>query len=395
MRVATWRVCFAVMVLQLACVAAAAAQECRELPAISEETKYAVCPSHFLLSGLRCEGRYCDKVVPTCCKYLNDRYQSPLSLESLPSPGHGGTSEADERWTPWFSEEGTGHATRTVALKGVSAGIGCRGSYCDDLRLLVSSPGVTVSEAMCGWTGPISEESQAGAQCRAGSYINDVKCEGRYCDNISLQCCRVAYRENMFPPSTPPPEEVCVTLPPTGRGYSASAQVAIVGTPIGSTSTTSRSPDICPSGTAMRGMQCYGDYCSQIRPTCCTYGGYESSGKLRPAFRVAPPISEETGPGRRNSISSASEVLAGLRCSGNYCDVVEAYLVRNTYLHQTVGDKRTLGPFSEEDGVKMCPANYFVTGLKCTGSYCDNLTMTCTRAHFQDDYTALDPFIEP
>jgi hypothetical protein len=40
---------------------------------------------------------------------------------------------------------------------------------------------------------------------------------------------------------------------------------------------------------------------------------------------------------------------------------------------------QVLGPISEETPPAVCWAGYFVTGIRCTGRYCDNIEITCTK----------------
>ena len=38
-----------------------------------------------------------------------------------------------------------------------------------------------------------------------------------------------------------------------------------------------------------------------------------------------------------------------------------------------------LGPISKETGPAQCNAGDYISGIRCTGSYCDNITITCSR----------------
>jgi hypothetical protein len=40
---------------------------------------------------------------------------------------------------------------------------------------------------------------------------------------------------------------------------------------------------------------------------------------------------------------------------------------------------QVLGPISDETPPEVCSSGWFVTGIRCTGSYCDNIEITCTH----------------
>jgi hypothetical protein len=40
---------------------------------------------------------------------------------------------------------------------------------------------------------------------------------------------------------------------------------------------------------------------------------------------------------------------------------------------------QVLGPISEETPPAVCWAGWFVSGIRCTGRYCDNIEITCTK----------------
>ena len=64
-------------------------------------------------------------------------------------------------------------------------GVQCRGSYCDNTRILCKPTGLGVGGT--AWTSYFSEE-QPEQFCPAGHWMTGLGCKGRYCDNISLQC---------------------------------------------------------------------------------------------------------------------------------------------------------------------------------------------------------------
>jgi hypothetical protein len=72
-----------------------------------------------------------------------------------------------------------------------------------------------------------------------------------------------------------------------------------------------------------------------------------------------------------------SELVSGLRCSGRYCDNVALKCSR-----QEVLGERSWSPYisDEGNGQFICPDGRFVDGVRCSGRYCDNLSVRCAEA---------------
>jgi len=87
-----------------------------------------------------------------------------------------------------------------------------------------------------------------------------------------------------------------------------------------------------------------------------------------------PFTSEEQG---ENSPALCSTgLVSGLRCSGRYCDNVSlACAVAG------VATAGTWGPYFSEEAPaeQICPDGEFVSGLRCKGRYCDDMSLRCTR----------------
>ena len=92
-------------------------------------------------------------------------------------------------WTAYYSEEG-GEAL----CNGLVTGMRCRGKYCDDVSLECdqSTLGDTYSHS---WTKYFSEET-GGLICGGEGYITGVKCQGKYCDDVSIRCSSVRTRSS-------------------------------------------------------------------------------------------------------------------------------------------------------------------------------------------------------
>ena len=86
-----------------------------------------------------------------------------------------------------------------------------------------------------------------------------------------------------------------------------------------------------------------------------------------------PSTSEENPPIACN----AGQAVTGVRCTGSNCDNIAAYCANIGTRTTTV---RSWTPFVSEEGggTRYCPGNGFVTGFACNGSYCDNVSLECT-----------------
>lgn len=127
-----------------------------------------------------------------------------LAILCFSAPAH-----AALYWTPWVSEEGGGPPTFCTALNEGAVGFGCRGNYCDDVRLFCETLPFAISFQNYQWTGFFSEEdSGIGRLYSSGWYrydgdnyevchgtwtagiVTGIRCRGNNCDDISLECAR-------------------------------------------------------------------------------------------------------------------------------------------------------------------------------------------------------------
>jgi hypothetical protein len=94
-------------------------------------------------------------------------------------------SQALLAWTPWVSEEqpaGTSCGTDNV----VATYAGCRGSYCDDMRLFCGTvPSGFVRTGTTSWTGYVSAN---WLNCPNGYVIDGIRATGSFSNDISLRC---------------------------------------------------------------------------------------------------------------------------------------------------------------------------------------------------------------
>jgi hypothetical protein len=84
-------------------------------------------------------------------------------------------------------------------------------------------------------------------------------------------------------------------------------------------------------------------------------------------------VSEENPP----AICSSGHLIGGIRCRGSYCDDLSLYCVNANI--QSVGRTYWSRNFSEESpSYFTCPGREYVTGIDCSGRYCDNVALFCT-----------------
>lgn len=120
------------------------------------------------------------------------------------------TASAAAYWTPWVSEEGGGPETGCSAYNEAANGSGCSGSYCDNVRLQCTTMpfNASIVPSSVYWSEWTSEENSGLTTyfgggwfqydeddyhvCHAWNnqpgFITGMKCSGRYCDKISVEC---------------------------------------------------------------------------------------------------------------------------------------------------------------------------------------------------------------
>ena len=126
----------------------------------------------------------------------------------------------------------------------------------------------------------------------------------------------------------------------------------------------------CRNGYAVKGVRCGGGWCDNKRLQCCRYTG----GTDRQAqFQWSRRFSEE---GPENYAITRSGYVAGLSCYGRRCDDLMMNFLYSPAMRNS-GRCRFMPPFSEEQGLRSCPGQAFVSGIRCSGGWCDNLSLYC------------------
>jgi hypothetical protein len=144
-------------------------------------------------SGFGCSGSYCDNVRVYC--------------DTLPFGDR--LDPSTDYWTRYFSEEdsgiGTGYSVgwypwdgdnfkvcEPTWTAGIMSGVKCSGRYCDSISIECTVPlksnGTRAYLTNCGWTGWYSEE-QGSVTFGYNRFITGVQCSGSYCDNKSYYVC--------------------------------------------------------------------------------------------------------------------------------------------------------------------------------------------------------------
>jgi hypothetical protein len=121
------------------------------------------------------------------------------------------SAQAARYWTPWVSEENGGPLTGCAAWNEAASGFGCRGAYCDDVRLQCETfnGGITLAGGNTTYMSEWFSEENSGicntttgcpndASCKYGKQgsidamipgtLSGVHCSGSNCDNLQLRC---------------------------------------------------------------------------------------------------------------------------------------------------------------------------------------------------------------
>lgn len=135
---------------------------------VSEETPPTSCDAGMLVTGVDCDGAYCDEVQLRC--------QSKT------------TNDSARTWTDWFSEEGgPSGSTKYCANGWYVSGIACDGYWCDRVSLECTNIGISHN---CYWTGWFGS-NDPWFQTNDGDVVAGVQCGGPYCDQMRFYRCEL------------------------------------------------------------------------------------------------------------------------------------------------------------------------------------------------------------
>lgn len=288
----------------------------------------------YVVNGISCEGRFCDNVKLHCVKVIYISFEE----ESL---------YVDYSVSPWFSEESGG-----LSVQAPINAIQCGGLYCDNKSLVISeSLSSSLDYSKTVKVGSFSEEFGSRI-CPTNSIVSRIKCSGSYCDNLTLYC----------------------TPFKTGSSYNIDERSQGWRPAFFSEEQDGLAPDYkCAAGYFVNGMACTGRYCNNIKLHCVKLVyGRDQDWFIHQQYRVSPWFSEESG-----GLSVRGPINA-IQCGGRYCDKKSLVYSPMLSLKLNFAMGVWIGPFSEErSGYRMCPQNYLVVRIKCTGRYCDNMHLYC------------------
>lgn len=132
----------------------------------------------------------------------------------------------------------------------------------------------------------------------------------------------------------------------------------------------------CPSGYALRGMRCSGNYCDDKDLICCPYLGGEPDPTIKKMN--SRWVSEEIP----NSMTS-KRFLNGMTCRGPYCDDVFPNQFKSSRLINTKECGWTPW-FAEQSAPWLdCGLGAFMAGIRCMGDYCADVAIYCCKAQVE------------
>jgi hypothetical protein len=125
------------------------------------------------------------------------------------------------------------------------------------------------------------------------------------------------------------------------------------------------SPLICAYGQATQGFDCIGSYCDNVALYCTDTGRATGWGTWLPYFSE-----EGSGAADEGHCVAGDMWLTGLGCSGRYCDNLS--MLCSQMIGSWTGSCSWSPWYSEEQAPFYAPYGYYVKGIECDGKYCDN-----------------------
>ncbi|MFP2925410.1 hypothetical protein ACLESO_09355 [Pyxidicoccus sp. 3LG] len=163
----------------------------------------------------------------TACGGMENEQSNEQVTEEL------GQSEA-LLWTGYTSEE---FPPLQCDSNQLINGLECSGGYCDNIRVNCTAA-TSVSHGASYFTSTFSEEATSYRYCGANEWVTGIACYGSRCDNVSLECTAISGRS-------------------VGSCYWSSYY------------TDGSGPWQAPAGYFVRGAQCRGEYCDDMRFYYC------------------------------------------------------------------------------------------------------------------------------
>ena len=153
----------------------------------SEESQPLTCPEEHLVTGMKCEGRYCDNIQLRCSGNVGS--------------SDGSINTVFRQWRYYISEESPytvfcrmseiqDYFPYSQPFYGFVTGVSCRGRYCDDISLecaAVSDNGPDFGR--CYWSSWVSEENGGTLNFPSNHHAIGMQCKGAYCDDKRFYVC--------------------------------------------------------------------------------------------------------------------------------------------------------------------------------------------------------------
>ena len=100
----------------------------------------------------------------------------------------------------------------------------------------------------------------------------------------------------------------------------------------------------------------------------------------RPAMSASlGPISEETPP----AVCDPGAFVTGIKCTGKYCDNIRIFCSSpRNIVSASANWTRWVSEETNDEGVKgfrSCPGQSYIAGLACNGKYCDKISLYCVQ----------------
>ncbi len=132
----------------------------------------------------------------------------------------------------------------------------------------------------------------------------------------------------------------------------------------------------CPSGHALRGVRCSGNFCDDKDLLCCPY----LDGAPDPTAKEINSrwISEEFP----NTMKSKL-FLNGLACRGPFCDDLLPHQFKSSRLVNAKGCDWS-AYYSEQSSAWLdCGLGKLIAGMRCQGEYCADVAIYCCQAQLK------------
>lgn len=149
------------------------------------------------VSELDCRGSYCDDMLIACVDLTRSYHQHANGTILSQSFIGYTTDQNNSYWTNYASDEAPNNLAICVTTvggvlrTGLMDGIRASGRYSDNISIhcspLIAPP--NPPPLYCGWTAYFSEEQPNGGVLWDEQKIIGLRCRGSYCDEMSLLVC--------------------------------------------------------------------------------------------------------------------------------------------------------------------------------------------------------------